>query len=537
MGQVCFKDGYFHNVIKLLEEPKGVPFDDSYRRRKSECARKLKTLITDKCKGTGDFRQTLMKVEGLEMTQHDVATFLDTSAATMLKGIGPKLSEQLLVDSTVRSLILNEDLPPTIEKFRWAARELHNALTFTLPHYAPITGTSALAQLGRGVAFGASGDETAKPLVIVSWNIKAGGSCFLTSTAHGFVARKVTSIAKIAEQERASLLVLQECPSDTMKTSEKLINVKHFTTSLLKEWKYCEAQTGGEAAGFLYDPLRLELLAGPAAYPNRSSSNNSSRSDFRRSNPEAVGKCEFQRPPVLSIFVVCAQASLESDLAAAAARDELIVVVSVHLKCPEDGSPHLPRSELLHLGSTTFQGWIEQHIVDAKGMPGVKLNCPHSVLIIGDFNLAATYREDRDHSDFPDYASKTNPGLAWNDLLGHGYECLLRACDKTNGGKPFTKETYAYDNAAIRFSVEGIKSPVAFVGEIATEELAQWKLAQKQQKAEERPAPLEGEDLEDETGPARDLDGSTDFEGHVTQAQQKEVFTSWSDHRPIVVHI
>lgn len=505
MGMVLLKDGYIHNVMYLLKE---LPTQDKNTIIQEECVSTLTTLVTAKCKAAGQLRDDFIaEIAGQKMTQESVDAFLDMPAAEMLSGLKfVRASDNSL---TISELHTVKDPPSDSRGFPELALKLHHALTLTLPRYISMEATPAASLLTHGVAYNVHGQEVSQPkLVIVSWNMLASSSCYLKFQAPGFVAGKLENIAKVAEKEGASLIVLQECPISSMKTAEQLNSKYHggSSTSFVSKWDYREARTGGEAAGFLWDPHVLQIVTDPVLFVQRTGITTSSRS---KSTPNDT--CVFTRPPVLSIFKASDHAREDNT----ARRLGLIVVVSVHLKCPSNtalddksNSPDLPRADVKLLGSHTVQKWIRDELRKAVTTERLQLSDPHCVLIIGDFNLAARYRPERDHGDFPCYAPKTRPSTAWDSLLDdHGYECLLRGCDMTNCGPPITNESYAYDNALVRFSNSLLNFPAAFVFDMTARRVAQWRLNHSEES------------------------------DRFTRQERINFITAWSDHKPIVAHI
>lgn len=542
MTRVCAKDGYLHMASQLLQDHVQV---DLLKADQQRCLRKLRETVENLCckdkKPGGALNTLITRIQlltsspPLMITQDEVDDFLEESPTLLLQLTQRFLDKKVKGDAkekvkgdmrfknlTIKTLATMDDPCWDVLKFQESAICLQRILSLTQPCYAIAEDTPAASLFGRVPVYSASGGEVEPSrLVIVSWNIKASSSSFASTRSPTFMATKVESIGKAAQQAHASLIVLQECPTTAMnKTivgplSDFANNYGSSSTSFFKRWDYCEAQTGGEAAGFLFNPLQLDLVSEPVAYhDNPYMGTRAHFAQYFSGNSSAA--TSFERNPVLAIFRAkqgCKGGSISS-----AEHLGLIVVVNVHLKAAVGDSPNLPRAEMQLLGTPRVQEWIDQQLEKAVSQD-YEVKGPHCVLIMGDFNLAAKYCADRDHGDYPHYTTKTRPGHAWDRLLDtYNYECLLRACDKTNCGPPVTRGAHAYDNALVRFigdtdAIGLFDSPEAFVMDLLPFNGSIRAIFEQRLAAE------------------------TDVEARFNPAEKQQLWNTWSDHKPIYIHI
>ncbi|MEW5308063.1 MAG: hypothetical protein WDW38_000050 [Sanguina aurantia] len=292
-------------------------------------------------------------------------------------------------------------------------------------------------------------------LVIGSWNMRATYSMHGTN-APKFMPNKLEKLASVAEVHGMALIALQECPGPATRTADSLPSLtasphlpkggSSSPASFFSSWEYCEAQTGEEGSGFLYDPTVLQLITAPVA--------------FVHTTPRVEGIVDhsvFKRPPVLAIFKAAGRGLERADIAAG--QLGLVVVCNVHLKSSEKQSPELPQADVRLLASKCVQDWIDDQLRIAVAAQPRGGSSKHCVLIIGDFNLAGASAGQGDSlvhgiafEDLPEHVRCTYPGSAWDGLEGCGYRLLLHGGNPTNFGPPVTKTSCAYDNALVRFS-------------------------------------------------------------------------------------
>lgn len=523
MAKVLHKDGLYNSALHLLHH---IPKQGAFMIkscRASITALLEESICNERFTYKGRKKNLAELVRNIREGRVDGGKVLGPATpAVVLKRLTPlrlrqgKCSERL----TFEELRTMKDPPNVIYEFQLTAIKLWNALTLARRLYRNCMG-------GTGTAGADTIDCGEKPslkkVVVGSWNMRA--SYFQSTTNPQFLISKLRNLASVAQEHSMVLIALQECPGLANRSNGRircLISEVEFFSA----WEYCEAQTGREAAGFLFDPMVLRLITPPRV--------------FASNMTHEASKCShaFVRPPVLAIFAAAGQPYGGNAVAAdsVAQRLGLLVVCNIHLKCSEGSRPDLPRADVDLLGSDLVQGWIEQHIKDAKAAAGRRddTNC---VLLIGDFNLAARYggsnadRSTHAHESLPDHVRATYAGPAWEGLQSCGYTHLLQASDTTNFGPPVTQTSCAYDNALVRYSVVGSSSavgldavPKASVCDIAAKEIADMSIIRKMA--------------------APDAERSDEWSKAVARAAnamllelQESLFTSWSDHKPMSVHL
>ncbi|MEW5303885.1 MAG: hypothetical protein WDW36_006537 [Sanguina aurantia] len=458
-------------------------------------------------------------------------------AASLIKGLSElKLSTAALpVRLTLKELAAIRAPPTSINPYCLRAVRLLKGWSWGPPPYRDAGGVRATALHEWGSPHPPTGPASVPAqshprLVVGSWNMRATYSMHGTD-APGFVPNKLERLAGVAEAHGMALIALQECPGPATRAADSLPSLTarpHLPggrsaapASLFSAWEWCEAQTGEEGAGFLYDPTVLQLITAPVAFPNPT--------------PRAeggAGHAAFKRPPVLAVFKAAGRGLERAD--AAAGRLGLIVVCNVHLKSSEKQSPELPQADVRLLASKCVQDWIDDQLrTAAAAQPGTG-SPKHCVLIIGDFNLAGASAchgdsclHGVDFEDLPQHVRCTYPGSAWEGLEGCGYRLLLHGGHPTNFGPPVTKASCAYDNALVRFSdpEAGSMGVVrAGVCEVAGQEVIDMEVLRT------LTAPNPKRTLE--------WEGTVAAVGKLMLSKARAaLFTAWSDHKPIVVHL
>lgn len=437
MGFVRYVDG-FHNTARRLLHRYSVDSEQE-RINIEQCVSDMKAIIGDCCVKVYSKslqRQVDLKCDGL-------STILAVSAVAMISRLTPStLSSTEDANLTFKDLLAMRAPSTKIHPFYVKARNLESSLTLNPSAYVETSDTQSNSLLRMIIASKSHGTASSAPrLVVGSWNMQATYNVHGPS-AVGFLSTKLENLAVVAKEHSMALIALQECPGLATHTRETLFDLTDggSTKSSFSDWKYCEAQTGEEGSGFLYDKSVLQLVAEPVTFLNTTPY----RSDGP--NPDA-----FKRPPVLAIFKGAARSRGLADLAAQ--RVGLIAVVNVHLKSSSDGTPDLPQADVRLLGHHRLQAWIDEQLSKAEREPLIGSHTFRSrgnscTLIIGDFNLSGQYKSSQ-HL-LPKVEKNTYPGTAWDDLEVQ-YKRLLHAGDFTNLGPPWTKTRCAYDNALVRY--------------------------------------------------------------------------------------
>lgn len=516
-ARVYYHDEYFLAAVILLTTPTEILKESA---RIKNCRNTLMNIIGAVCKGKRQIR-LVENVSG-KVDPTSMLLLKELKATHLLKGV---TNRRLLLADVDREITFSDFcLMPTpsdaIVAYQRKAIKLARVLTVKPPCYIDCRDVDAVTLLARRGTHLAGDDIHPCPkLVIGSWNMRAAYAFHDINTPK-FLSTKLINLAKIARGEGMVLIALQECPSRNIsETMMASLRTNHFFSS----WSYCEAlSSSDEAAGFLYDSSVLEIVTQPVAYSNIDA-------NVAGGNNTEV----FRRPPVLAIFKAAAVDLEKAN--SAAQRIGLLVVCNVHLKSSKGGGPNLPRADLKLLASKSIESWIDGLLKKAISREKHIASAGQCVLIIGDFNLAGKYRSQEvgqfelNAEDMLDHVKATHPGEAWNGLEKL-YKRLLSASDTTNFGLPVTKASYAYDNALVRFSDDSdsnSKLAKAYVCDIADH----------------------CKEMLRDIGVIRNMRGPNlerpkDWENFVFKEadamlkhMRDRIFTAWSDHKPIVVHL
>lgn len=512
IGEVFLEDGYFTKALQALSYVTGASSDS-----KSElCVSKASAVIEKICRK--DWGNKLMSFVKL-LDFDGVKRALLRPASELIK-YSPN-EDSLRKEGLDKAITLSQlcslpAVPSSMVTFYKKVNDLYQALTLSPPGYSCPTSTfvsfSPPRNEGNIVEMLRSShrichSDSERPqlnIVIGSWNILANAFYHINPT-------KLNNLAKIAEQEGMALIALQECHSNPSAITKILsgCNCPRFFTG----WIYCQACTGQEAAGFLYNPKMLDLITGPAAFPHKP------KVITGNDNISSI-KGNFVRPPVIASFQITKPKTGDRDHGEL--HTSLLVVCNVHLKSSEDNRACLPQENVVLLASKDVQKWITDATSDAAR---VMHSCnQHCVMIIGDFNLAGTAKNNQNS----DHQKCTYPGLAWDGLDRQGFTRLLHANDTTSFGPPVTVcEAHAFDNALIRFtnSSKG-KNPTAEarVCDIAAKEISDMGCIRRLYSP-----------------PSGSLDTWDNFVSRETADMLKRwkhrLLLECSDHKPIAVHL
>ncbi|KAJ1639869.1 hypothetical protein T492DRAFT_933422 [Pavlovales sp. CCMP2436] len=330
-------------------------------------------------------------------------------------------------------------------------------------------------------------------LRVLGWNLQ----CSLPF--HNLSERlpaKMATLAALTTELGAPLAALTECPGSHVEKGTHTRLPELFAAAMPRSWRYAEAATGSEAAGFAYDEDVQQLMLAPVAYT------------------EPAPARTFRRPPVLAIF-----AASEEGLAAARAEPlGLFAVLSVHLKSVDNSGVEPTRKELRSLADVL--PWVDGQLEMAVKKHPKAAAHGKCVLLCGDFNVAV------DGDPLTAEGLRTHPHDAWNPLLWTGLKHMLPAGEYSNFGPPCAQNDQCYDAALLR--CEGaaatamVRDSFAYVYPAMEAELADVLGAKVLLKG--RPGP-HACDLVD-----RMLD-------EMLGALRLKVKTHWGDHKPVVTHL
>ena len=331
-------------------------------------------------------------------------------------------------------------------------------------------------------------EQAAAPpnLVVAFWNIRVSLGFHKISSC---LANKAASVATLLAETSASLLVLQECPlaKKHAATWQQALRAKLET-----HWIYASAPTGGEAAGFLYDSRFMTPLVKPRVY---------GRDDWP---PRAKAAKKVRRPPALAVFRLMARAPVLAS--SEAPPPAVLTVLSVHLKSSE---PDTAKAQLRLLGGAVLAWAVEQAAQVAPPNPGEA----RPMIVGGDFNLDGSL--DTMRSD----GGQTYAADAWQPLRSKGLVPLLPANTVTNAGPPVSEHDQCYDHVLARG-----------VGECSAAAAVHVAMQHKQADAKALLVALTG--CEVSTPEYCKMRAS--FCDAIKKSIKDEVYTTWSDHWPVV---
>ena len=254
-------------------------------------------------------------------------------------------------------------------------------------------------------------------LRVLCWNVQA------SLTTHGVpdcLPAKAASLAELLSDPVVgypALLALQECPGTGVRDNPERPAIAGALAAVVCErWRYVQANTGSEAAGFLYDSDRVEP-AGEEPFLHT------------YAEPDWPSPTEdplyVPRPPVLALFRTCALAPT------------LLALLSVHLKSAKGTGFEAAAMARQQLGalSANVLPWAQHLAAAAAGQ------LPIAFLVLGDFNL-----HGRDDNSELIISDRTSPGDEWAGLTNAGFRPLLPRNSPSNLGRPICDVNCSYDH-------------------------------------------------------------------------------------------
>ena len=221
-----------------------------------------------------------------------------------------------------------------------------------------------------------------------------------------------------------------------------------------------------------------------------------------RMRPAAARCCTFQRPPILALF----RPSAGPDGNLRVAPHGWLAVVSVHLKA-FDGSLEQTKAEVGGLAEHIVP-WMEREVALEKE----KYNASNiavapdvtTYIIMGDFNLSV------------------KDSVLFTDLLPPG--------QPTNMGPPVTQHDKCYDNILYRREGEDQHAPPA-------PQPGSAKVFPVMQKELDEMHELVSVLKKFQTSLGKELTAKFVQRNEMEKALKTTVYNSWSDHKPVYVHL
>jgi hypothetical protein len=398
--------------------------------------------------------------------------------------------------------------------------------------------------------------STTVGLGIGTWNIRAYGPMhdipsYGDQANKRSLPRKLESLSKLVSSCSLQLIALQESPGrkmgfeDAAHVEDLLETVaRTLPNDPLQGWKIRSALCGRESATFLFNEKVLQMIGDPQAFDQavlQADDAEADTDDDAVSNEDAVAPGTdvdssvadtFRRPPILALFLPAT--GPEGHRLASA--HGCLAVVSVHLKSYDKGLAQT-KAEVRGLAQHVVP-WMEGEV--ERRMKQQDAQDVTTYIIMGDYNLA----EDDTASALGGRNNIfTFGGDAWSALKEKGFEPLLSPGEPTNMGPPVTKFDRCYDNILYK-RVNNTAS-----GECREPAQPAAPCVPSGQRA--LVFPVMEKELADMKRLLYALDSvKTSFvqvgmaihftprqRSQMEKAWKKQIFSDWSDHKPVYVHL